>query len=90
VREDQSTLTQLMTSFTCSGGICRAGATIDSDRFVEIENGRFVIELRGSGVTAKIEGFFPSPMRAEGTAELSISGQCSCSTGRLNWSAQLR
>lgn len=90
VQENQLNVTDLVTSFTCAGRNCGAGATINSDRFGEIENGRFSIEISGSNVTAKIEGFFIDPIRAEGTVEFSITGQCSCQTGRLAWNARLR
>ncbi|HSE96910.1 MAG TPA: IPT/TIG domain-containing protein [Blastocatellia bacterium] len=90
VVEDQSTVTSLVTSFTCAGRNCGAGGSINSDRFGEIENGRFSIEISGSNVTMKVEGFFINPIRAEGTVEFSISGRCSCQTGRLAWNAQLR
>jgi hypothetical protein len=90
VRENQAVVTQLRTSFTCAGRNCGAGATINSNRFDPIENGLFEIEIEGSNVTAKVEGFFRDPIRAEGTVEFSISGQCSCQTGKLNWTARLQ
>ena len=90
VQGNQRVVTQLRTSFTCAGRNCGGGASVNSDRFGNIENGQFEIEIAGSNVTAKIEGFFRDPIQAEGTVEFTISGQCSCQTGRLTWSARLR
>jgi hypothetical protein len=90
VQTDQTMVIRLATSFNCAGSNCGAGATINSERFGVIENGQFEIELSGSNVTARIEGFFLDPIRAQGTAEFTIAGQCSCQTGRLTWSARLQ
>jgi hypothetical protein len=85
---NRETVSQLRTSFICASGGCTGTVPVEIDRFGDITNGHFEIEISTPTFQAEIKGVFLNEETAEGTAEFTFFGACTCQSNKLTWSAR--
>ncbi len=84
---EQETVTSLSTGFSCSSDGCSVSASVQVDRFADLINGYFDLDISTPTFSDTIKGTFTSETKAEGTVEFRYSSGCTCQTGKIRWTA---